>query len=49
MPTLEETAHHFPNFYKGCAIHTPLFTSHTPLVNLCPLIIFISSDPTAEN
>ncbi|KAM2097616.1 hypothetical protein ACFX1R_021141 [Malus domestica] len=36
-------------FYKGCAIHTSLFTSHTSLVNLYPLIFFNSSDPTVES
>ncbi|RXH75305.1 hypothetical protein DVH24_030026 [Malus domestica] len=34
---------------KRCAIYASFFISHTPLVNLCPLIFFNSSDPTAEN
>ncbi|RXH97692.1 hypothetical protein DVH24_010017 [Malus domestica] len=33
----------------GCDIHTPSFTSLTPLINFCPLIFFNSSDLTAEN
>ncbi|CAN6708507.1 unnamed protein product [Malus baccata var. baccata] len=42
----EEQTDEFP---QGCAIHTPLFTSPTLLVNFCHLIFFNSSDPTAEN
>ncbi|RXH88078.1 hypothetical protein DVH24_042149 [Malus domestica] len=42
-------AKNFFIIFWGCAIHTPVFTFHTPLVNLCPLIFFNSSYQTSKN